>query len=346
MRNRYGYVSWITQRLLATAVVAFVWLLPLVADGDQLPDKPRYVFQSIGEGTQLATRGVTSMLQDKLGFVWIGTQDGLFRCDGAEVTRFGSEQGLPHTWITQIVEGPDDTLWVSAGGQVARFDGLGFEPFEPLGETSDKGWDQDTRQHIAITSSNKLFAATKAGLVSFDLSKESESKTWTALDGLPAARIMAVHADVRDRVWFAAGGKVGTLEPSSGEITLTELPEAARAETVVAVLTDASGVVWVRTRSHLITRQPDAKSFELVDVDLADSLNIGAPTLDRSGNPLVPSVGGLFFKEGDRWKSVSAANGLRASAVTHAIEDREGALWVGLFGPGVQRWAGRRSWAA
>jgi len=332
--------------LLTTSLSSCAWLLPVVGIGDSLPDKPRYVFQAIGEGTQLATRGVTWMHQDHQGFVWIGTQDGLFRCDGAEVTRFGADHGLPHTWITQIVEGPDGEIWVSAGGRVARFDGQGFRPLEVPGASGEADWDQDVRQHIAVTSSNKLFVATETGLISIDLARGREHERWTAAEGLPAARIMAVHADARDRVWFAAGGQIGSLEPSSGDVILTPLPEPARDEAVVAVLTDPAGGIWVRTRTHLLNRAAGAAEFELADVDLADSLNIGAPTLDRNGNPLVPSVGGLFFKEGDDWKKVSAENGLRASAVTYAIEDREGALWVGLFGPGVQRWAGRRSWAA
>jgi diguanylate cyclase (GGDEF)-like protein len=346
LKNVREHVSRIAQRLLAAALVACAWLLPAAVAGQPLPDNPRYVFQSIGEGTQLATRGVTTMLQDQLGFVWIGTQDGLFRCDGAEVARFGADHGLAHTRITQIVEGPDGTLWVSAGGQLARFDGLRFEPLELRGVTAESAWDQDIRQHIAITSSNTMFAATVSGLATFDLANRRVGRTWTAADGLPEARIMAVHVDARDRIWFAAGCQVGTLEPSSGKVSLVQLPELTREENVVAVLTDAAGRVWLRTRGHLLTREPGSADFEVVDLDLADTLSIGAPTLDRSGNPLVPSVNGLYFKEGDRWKKVSAANGLRASAVTHAIEDREGALWVGLFGPGVQRWAGRRSWAA
>ena len=346
MRDVLGDATRFCPKLLALAVVTCALALSAAALGDGLPDNPRYVFQSIGEGTQLATRGVTTMLQDKLGFVWIGTQDGLFRCDGAEVERFGAEHGLAHTRITQIVEGPDGTLWVSAGGQVQRFDGLRFEPLELPGTTAESAFDQDIRQHIGITSSNTMFAATVSGLTAFDLTGAREPRTWTAADGLPAARIMAVHVDARDLVWFAAGGQVGTLETSSGEISLVQLPEPVCEETAVALLSDAAGRIWLRTRGHLLTREPGARAFEVVDVDLGDSLSIGAPSLDRSGNPLVPSVGGLHLKEGDRWKKVSAANGLRASAVTHAIEDREGALWVGLFGPGVQRWAGRRSWAA
>jgi diguanylate cyclase (GGDEF)-like protein len=157
---------------------------------------------------------------------------------------------------------------------------------------------------------------------------------------------VAVHAGADGLVWFAAGGKVGVLEPLAGVVTLVPLPAGISGKGAVALLTDPTGTTWLRTRDRLLRRGPGAAAFYVEELDLADALGIGTPTLDRSGNLLVPSAGGLYLREGARWKIVSAENGLRASAVTCAIEDLEGALWIGLFGPGVQRWSGRRSWAA
>jgi diguanylate cyclase (GGDEF)-like protein len=334
------------QRSLALCSLVGLLLWAVGARSGPLPAKPRYVFQSVGEGTSLATRGVTSMIQDAKGFVWIGTQAGLFRCDGAEVVGFGQDEGVPHTWITQVAEGPDGTIWISAGGEVARFDGLKFVRLAGVGAESVSEWDQDVRQHIAITPSNVLFVAAPDGLLEFKPGADRPSRSWTAADGLPDGRVVAVHAGADGLVWFAAGGKFGVLEPLAGVVTRVPLPPKIAGEGAVALLTDPAGTTWLRTRDRLLRREPGAVAFAVEEVDLADALGIGTPTLDRSGNLLVPSAGGLYLRERSGWKIVSAENGLRASAVTCAIEDLEGALWVGLFGPGVQRWSGRRSWSA
>jgi len=77
-----------------------------IASELSLPERPHYVFQRVGEQLGLGSVTPSSILQDQLGFIWIGTRDGLLRYDGARVVRFGSDQGLPSTDVEQIEQAP------------------------------------------------------------------------------------------------------------------------------------------------------------------------------------------------------------------------------------------------
>src|SRR5436853_1786071 len=85
-----------------------------------IPDHPHYAIQHCGERFGLASATVLTMAQDREGFLWIGTQTGLFRYDGNGVTRFGRPEGLPGELVDLIVAAPDGNLWVRSRKGIAR----------------------------------------------------------------------------------------------------------------------------------------------------------------------------------------------------------------------------------
>ena len=50
-------------------------------------------------------------VQDKDGYMWIGTDNGVARFDGYEFEVFGSEHGLADVVVFNIVEVSRGTLW-------------------------------------------------------------------------------------------------------------------------------------------------------------------------------------------------------------------------------------------
>ena len=73
---------------------------------------------------------VEDTTQDRHGYLWIATADGgVSRFDGSRFTHLGVADGLPHTTVMSVLEGPDGDLWfatLKAG--LAAFDGQRFRP--------------------------------------------------------------------------------------------------------------------------------------------------------------------------------------------------------------------------
>src|SRR5271169_5483458 len=87
----------------------------------------RYNFKFYGEEEGLQNLVVQVVLQDRAGFLWVGTQNGLFRYDGSRFTAFGRADGLPAGRIDSLHEAVDGTLWVGTHIGLARRQGERFE---------------------------------------------------------------------------------------------------------------------------------------------------------------------------------------------------------------------------
>lgn len=68
----------------------------------------------------LSSPGITCLLKDSTGFVWIGTGNGLNRWDGHECRIFKDE--LPNQYITCLFEDSRRMLWIGTQFGLSRYD--------------------------------------------------------------------------------------------------------------------------------------------------------------------------------------------------------------------------------
>jgi ligand-binding sensor domain-containing protein len=87
----------------------------------------RFNFKFYGEEEGLQNLAVQVVLQDRAGFLWAGTQNGLYRYDGSRFAGFGKNEGLPGARIESLHESIDGTLWVGTQNGLARRRGDRFE---------------------------------------------------------------------------------------------------------------------------------------------------------------------------------------------------------------------------
>src|SRR5215467_3490891 len=87
----------------------------------------RYNFKFYGEEEGLQNLVVQVVLQDRAGFLWVGTQNGLFRYDGSRFVRFGRLEGLPGARIESVHESVDGVLWAGTRVGLARWRNDHFE---------------------------------------------------------------------------------------------------------------------------------------------------------------------------------------------------------------------------
>ncbi len=89
----------------------------------ELDQTTRFDLLSVEDG--LSSKDITKIHQDKFGFMWIGTQNGLNLYDGIDFKIFRKEQDNPHSlpdnYIYRIFEGTDSVLWVCSGYGLSRF---------------------------------------------------------------------------------------------------------------------------------------------------------------------------------------------------------------------------------
>src|SRR5690606_14198215 len=73
-------------------------------------------FSNIGVQNGMSSSWVTSLCRDSEGLMWIGTNRGLNRFDGYQITNFeanpGDSASLSNNFISSIAEDNDSNLWV------------------------------------------------------------------------------------------------------------------------------------------------------------------------------------------------------------------------------------------
>jgi ligand-binding sensor domain-containing protein len=111
-----------TFRRAALRLLCLSWCLTMA----QMSSGQSYSFKHYGHDEGLNTT-VNRLLQDRLGFLWVGTGNGLFRYDGQRFQRFGIPEGLPSVSIRDMHESSDGTLWIVTSAGLARLSHNHFE---------------------------------------------------------------------------------------------------------------------------------------------------------------------------------------------------------------------------
>ena len=84
-------------------------------------------FESLGVNDGLAHSSVNSITQDKKGFMWFGTPDGLCRYDGTELRSFkynaASADDVINNFVRgQILEDKEGNIWYSNESGIYKWD--------------------------------------------------------------------------------------------------------------------------------------------------------------------------------------------------------------------------------
>jgi signal transduction histidine kinase/ligand-binding sensor domain-containing protein/ActR/RegA family two-component response regulator len=307
-------------------------LVCIVLLGAALLNGQRYSFRFYGTREGLQNPAVQVLFQDQEGFIWAGTQNGLFQFDGESFHEYGLKQGLPGNYIDSLHQTPDGTLWVGTQSGLFRRANARFERV-PVAQTSSvRG-----RQGVTSDQSGRLFVATEAGIA---VGEKTASGEWRfrILEGTGPA--WSVFVEPAGAVWF--GCIPGICLWKDGRVLEESELKGGPWE---AFLRDSNGTLWVRSRNQIVNRAAGAATFTEQGSELRLG-NASQPQIieDRKHRILISTTVGLTVFEEGAWTFVGTKQGLPVQEVGGILEDREGSLWLGMFGGGIARWVGRDEW--
>jgi diguanylate cyclase (GGDEF)-like protein len=325
-----GWISGALRRaavslaLLAAAAPAFAGPPP----GPDLPFEGRFMFRTYGEEEGLSDLSVECVIQDRAGFLWAGTDVGLFRFDGRRFVKFDAEQGIPRTRIYQVYETPTGVLYVGTGLGLARRSG---DKFVVIGTQEGLGPFAVGHQGIAADSQGTVYVGTDRGLF---VGRGDQFHADAEANAGGEAPVSGVHVDPDGALYFARGGLLFRKE--AGRVVEFGRPRGLPTdETLDEVRTDSFGRLWVRTLKRLYMLAKDSPRFERRDEGLPESSEVGRMAFDAEGSLLLPTVHGVLYEKRGSWHRIGRREGLAADTALCALVDAEGSLWVGLLGGGL-----------
>jgi signal transduction histidine kinase/CheY-like chemotaxis protein/streptogramin lyase len=304
----------------------------------------RYTFKFYGDDEGLKNLAVQAVLQDRAGFLWAGTQNGLYRYDGNHFAAYSTADGLPGSRIESLYESVDGTLWVATDGGLARRVQDRFERVELRGRLSGiLAHGLIGREGISSDLAGRLYLATDQGLLIGNTDRQGIA--FELAPRLPGVQseVTSVYTDAAGVVWYGCGVSLCRFENG----VASDIGAAAGLSTDgpwEAILGDLDGNLWVRSATALYLRASASARFEPQPGLPPSSNTFPTLALDPAGRLLVPTNQGLARHTPAGWEIISAEQGLTTNDISAVIEDREGSVWLGLLGSGLARWLGYNEW--
>ena len=199
---------------------------------------------------------VTAILQDRRGFMWFATRDGLNRYDGNGFVVYkhnpNDPGSLSSNFIEDLVEDDHGYLWISTNTGVNKFDPISdrftryfHDPKNPnsIGGTYITRIARDRRGCL-------WFGTQDSGLDKFDPTTGRFTHYRDDSDGRFVGRINHVVEDSHGNIWFVGDGGLFHLNQTTGQITRP--PAIRNGRSAESLYADEAGNLWMLANSAMI----------------------------------------------------------------------------------------------
>jgi ligand-binding sensor domain-containing protein/signal transduction histidine kinase len=349
------------------AAIVLLALAPVYAQArppasPQAVDQGRLSFRTLDVAEGLPHHGVYGITQDRYGFMWFGTLDGLARFDGQSFDVFRADPDDPNTPTSNVIwelyADREGVIWagtlnsglVRYDPRTERFTRYRRDPANPASLSSD------AVRSIYQDSSGALWVGTLAGGLN-RLDPATGHVTRYRHDplspnSLSHDRVEALADDGNGGLWVGTFGGLDRLDPASGRFTHypgdTGAGHAIRHGAVNALLRDRHGDLWVGVDQEGLYRIEASNQDHVhyhndpADPSSLSDGNVTAIVEDDSGNLWVATYGGglnLFDPARDGFQhfrdTLPPEQGLRSDTIVSLFPSSGGQLWAGTGERGV-----------
>jgi diguanylate cyclase (GGDEF)-like protein len=320
-------------------------------------------FERLGITDGLSQQSANAIAQDAMGFIWIGTEDGLNRYNGYAIEHVrrarAQQEGLPDNYIAGVQVDADGRLWVATdGGGLARQSGTGTA-FSTVPAAAAKGL-----EHIRVirfdASEQLWIGAREGGLAMLDISR-SKLTRWrhdpTRADSLVSDVVLSLLESRGGDLWIGTDRGLDRLSAGRNDVQHVVLrsTEGALPVKVHALLEDRQRALWIGTDTGLIRLDPKTGAERVYRHDASNPNSLPSDFInvlhqDQAGRLWIGTAHGLCLLDSQSGHcdvylhDPADPFSLPDAHVVSLFEDGSGLLWIGTKFGGVGRW-NPRTWS-
>lgn len=288
---------------------------------------------------QLSSNFATQVFQDKSGFIWIATRNGLNTYDGYHITVIKKDMsnflGLNSNYINSIAQDEKEHILLGTNNSLLEFTGSEFLKIPML---DSKGEELATYVKQVYPLKNKDIAVATSGY-GIMLKKQDEQKCHAMKGEVEKLKyILKLLEDKRGRLWIITedgklyrketNGKVTSHFAGTEGVGAQDIQQDALGNLYLA--SKNQGVYLLRAGSNVFTRISSIGNLPIENIYISrnNKLYIGCDGLGIYVYD--PQTG--FLQDNPLF---SRLVNLAKSKITSIIEDNQGNIWVSMLQKGV-----------
>ena len=344
-------------RLLARL---FLTVFVLVTSSSRVAAQ-QFSFLHYGQDDGLRNLDVFGLVEDDSGMLWVATENGLFRYDGAQFRRFGTHEGIGESLVLGLHKDASGRIWAATNDHLYFFDGRRFLS-APLGISNPQFGAGELISSIDAT--HILFLVRGTLMLISQTGTPDNSSLWSATPFFTAAEIAAnpslgqihsvfvsLHHGLRRSLWFGCGQSICRIRrpleaPSPQRVEIFSSAQGIPSEAWVCLFEEHDGTLWARSRGHIRVLARGDAAFRPRDLPSLDGMStyrgsgILAMAQDPNGEVLTQTNRGLARWENNSWRIFDSSNGIDFKDISTILFDHHGVPWFSTRGHGIVRWQG------
>lgn len=342
------------MKILFRVLILFVITsVPLLGFSEEFTAN-KYYFKRYDNSVGLSQNTVRCILQDKLGFMWFGTKDGLNKFDGHTFSVYrhviGDKNSLRDNNITALLEGENNQLWIGSYYGLSIYD-MEQEIFIHFSKKSTKtnSMIEKPVNNIIYDNEGVLWISTVGqGLFSYD--EKNDILVHHVIDDVISenCNVQNLSIDTRGYIWFniESIGLFYTKDRLStySEFKHEELNDFFTKGVIHSMLFDTSN------RLYMVSDQDGFIELNVITHQVRKLLDSNIDGVKIYMRKLAQKETDEFWVGTELGLFIVDINTLKYSHLTHELgdpyslsdnaihslyKDREGSMWVGSYFGGV-----------
>ena len=254
--------------------------------------------------------------------LWFGTDRGIVRWNGAEVTLVGVSSSLRHIQVLSMTRDHDSNIWVGTAGGLIRVngDGVSVDGGSPRRSGAVTALFEDREGNLWIGSARGL-----------ERLRDSAFVTYSAA-GLKSQSMGPLYIDPEDKTWF--GPSEGGLRWRKGGKGGVVAAAGFSQDIVYSISSSGKNELWVgRQRgglTHLSNVNGSITTRTYTQADGLPQNGVYAVHQNRDGSVWAATLsGGVSEYKGSHFTTYATANGMASNKVSSIAEGADGTMWFG-----------------
>lgn len=324
-------------------------------------------FNRLSSDDGLSQNFISSIIQDRKGFMWFGTKDGLNRYDGHNFVIYQHDTfdstSISNNFVTSLFEDNRGFIWVGTSNGGLNIFNRETETFYHILYNSEitninttvevSSITEDTNGNIWIgTRGAGIFKLSFKSKNSFDIKSQQFISQSDRPESLSSNIITTVFKDSKGIIWVGTLKALDKFNSENESFTHYEIntknikaPSSQYEKSVSSIYESSDGNFWIGTQSGLVRFEPVSGTYKLfahkyeifrygwgkivsIIEDHKGNLWLATPSELMRFNPKLNSYS-YFINDPFNPKSVSF------SSISSLCLDKTGIVWVGTAGMGI-----------